>query len=67
MLIWRVLRDLAAAGAAVLCCTHDPNHVAWFCDRVVVMQAGSVIAEGHPDGALSETTLQKALIRARAR
>ena len=59
MLVWRVLRDLAASGTAVLCCSHDPNHVAWFCDRVVVVQAGSVIAEGHPADALSAATLER--------
>jgi iron complex transport system ATP-binding protein len=59
VLIWRVLRDLAASGTAVLCCTHDPNHVAWFCDRVVVVQEGSVIAEGPPSDALSGATLQR--------
>ena len=59
MLIWGVLRDLAAAGTAVLCCSHDPNHVAWFCDRVVVMQSGVVVAEGHPADALNAETLQQ--------
>ncbi len=57
--IWRVLRELAVAGTAVVCCTHDPNHVAWFCDRVVVMQAGHVIAEGPPATALSGPTLER--------
>jgi iron complex transport system ATP-binding protein len=57
--IWRVLRELAASGTAVVCCTHDPNHVAWFCDRVAVMQAGLVIAEGPPATALSGPTLDR--------
>lgn len=59
MRIWRVLGDLATSGTAVVCCSHDPNHVAWFCDRVTVMQAGTVIAEGPPSEALSATTLQR--------
>ena len=59
MLIWQVLRTLAASGTAVLCCSHDPNHVVWFCDRVVVMQAGYVVAEGHPADALGASTLQR--------
>lgn len=58
LLIWQVLRTLAASGAAVVCCTHDPNHVFWFCDRVVVMRAGRVIAEGAPTDALGAGTLQ---------
>ena len=59
MLIWQVLRTLAASGTAVLCCSHDPNHVVWFCDRVVVMQAGCIVAEGHPADALGASTLQR--------
>lgn len=57
--IWRVLRELAVAGTAVVCCTHDPNHVAWFCDQVVVMQTGLVIAAGPPATALSGPTLDR--------
>jgi iron complex transport system ATP-binding protein len=56
--IWRVLRTLADAGTAILCCTHDPNHVLWFCDRVVVMREGTVLAEGTPAEALGASTLE---------
>jgi len=59
MLIWRVLRDLAAGGTTVVCCSHDINHVAWFCDHAVVMQSGIVVAEGPPDAALSAATLEQ--------
>jgi iron complex transport system ATP-binding protein len=57
--IWGVLRSLAESGTAVLCCSHDPNHVAWFCDRVVVMKAGTVVAEGPPAEALRAATLEQ--------
>jgi iron complex transport system ATP-binding protein len=57
--IWGVLRSLADSGTSVLCCSHDPNHVAWFCDRAVVMQAGSVVAQGTPAEALSAATLEQ--------
>jgi len=57
--IWGVLRSLAHAGTAVVCCSHDPNHVAWFCDRVVVMQAGAVVAQGTPAEALTGATLDR--------
>jgi iron complex transport system ATP-binding protein len=57
--IWGVLRSLAQQGAAVVCCSHDPNHVAWFCDRVVVMQAGEVVAHGTPAEALNGATLDR--------
>jgi iron complex transport system ATP-binding protein len=57
--IWGVLRSLAASGTAVLCCSHDPNHVAWFCDRVVVMKDGTVVAQGAPADALRAETLEQ--------
>jgi len=57
--IWSVLRSLAASGTAVLCCSHDPNHVAWFCDRVVVMKNGAVVAAGRPAEALQAATLEE--------
>jgi len=57
--IWSVLRTLAAGGAAVVCCTHDPNHVAWFCDRVVVMRDGDVVSQGPPARALDGATLDR--------
>jgi iron complex transport system ATP-binding protein len=57
--IWGVLRSLAESGASVLCCSHDPNHVAWFCDRAVVMKDGSIVAEGTPSEALSAATLDR--------
>jgi iron complex transport system ATP-binding protein len=59
VLIWQVLRALAASGTTIVCCTHDPNHVLWFCDRVAVMSAGVVIAEGPPRDALGAATLQR--------
>jgi energy-coupling factor transport system ATP-binding protein len=42
----RVLRDLAARGRAVVVSTHDVEFVAECSDRVVVMAAGEVVADG---------------------
>jgi branched-chain amino acid transport system ATP-binding protein len=44
----RRLRDLAAAGTAVLLVDHDMRLVLDVCDRVTVLDAGRVIAEGSP-------------------
>ena len=57
--IWGVLRSLAESGTAVLSCSHDPNHVAWFCDRVVVMKSGAVVTAGPPSEALRAATLDE--------
>ncbi|HEX2119379.1 MAG TPA: ATP-binding cassette domain-containing protein, partial [Acidimicrobiales bacterium] len=42
------LRDLASAGTAVLLVDHDMRLVLDICDRVTVLDAGRVIAEGTP-------------------
>ncbi|MFL6062642.1 MAG: ABC transporter ATP-binding protein [Marmoricola sp.] len=41
-----VLRDLAARGRAVLLSTHDVEFVAEAADRVLVMAAGEIVADG---------------------
>lgn len=50
MLVWRTIRSLAQEGRTLLVCTHEPNHVLWFCDRVVALgRGGRLIADGLPD------------------
>jgi branched-chain amino acid transport system ATP-binding protein len=44
----RRLRDLAGAGTAVLLVDHDMRLVLDVCDRVTVLDAGRVLAEGRP-------------------
>ncbi|MCW2779623.1 MAG: energy-coupling factor transporter ATP-binding protein, partial [Marmoricola sp.] len=41
-----VLRDLAAKGRAVLLSTHDVEFVAEVADRVIVLAAGEIVADG---------------------
>ncbi len=55
--IWEILQELAREGRTVVACSHDPNHVAWFCDRVLVLSEGRVVVEGHPDFAITESTI----------
>ncbi|NLA37790.1 MAG: ABC transporter ATP-binding protein [Methanomicrobiales archaeon] len=59
MRIWEIMRDVAEEGKTILACSHDPNHVAWFCDRVVVLGNGTVVAEGHPEDVISEVVLEE--------
>jgi branched-chain amino acid transport system ATP-binding protein len=44
----RRLRELAASGVAVLLVDHDMGLVLEVCDRITVLDAGRVIAEGPP-------------------
>lgn len=49
MFVWRTVRDLARQGHAILVCTHEPNHVLWFCDRVLALgREGRLLADGPP-------------------
>jgi iron complex transport system ATP-binding protein len=56
----QLLRRLAdREGAALLAALHDVNLAAEFCDRIVLLRDGAVVAEGRPDQALTEETLER--------
>ena len=57
--IWRIIKELTQRGVSALTCTHDPNHVLWFCDKVIVLGHNGIIANGSPAKALTEETLNK--------
>jgi len=57
--VWRVLQRLSNGGRTIVACTHDPNHVMWFCDEVVMMGEKGIIATGSPQKILSEKTLNQ--------
>jgi len=54
-----VSRELAAEGRAVGCVLHDVNLAAQLADRVVMMKAGQVAAEGTPAEVLSPERLSE--------
>lgn len=58
LLVWRVLRRIAAQGVAVLVCCHDPNHILWFCDTAAVLSEGKLLSHGPVHDALDERVLQ---------
>jgi ABC-2 type transport system ATP-binding protein len=47
--IWNVLRDLRDQGTTVLLSTHYLEEVEALADRMAIIDAGTVIAEGTPD------------------
>lgn len=54
MLVWHMIQDLTTSGTAVLVCTHDPNHVLQFCDRVLALgRDGRFLANGPPAEAVT--------------
>lgn len=46
---FRKLRQLRDRGVSILLVTHDVNSVTSFCDRAILMEAGSVLTIGKPD------------------
>lgn len=57
MKIWETMKDIAAEGKTILACSHDPNHVAWFCDRVIVVSNEGIVADGSPEVTINEEIL----------
>lgn len=57
--VLHLLGDLAAAGGTVLLALHDLNLALRFCDWLVVMNAGQVVAEGRPAEVLGEDLLAR--------
>jgi ribose transport system ATP-binding protein len=63
--IYRLLHDLADAGAGVLLYTSELNEIRLTCDRVIVIFGGRVVAELPPDA--DESTLLRAAHNLHAR
>jgi iron complex transport system ATP-binding protein len=57
--IWRIMRRVVGEGVTILACSHDPNHVAWFCDKVVVMNGCGIIADGPPMTVFTQALLDE--------
>jgi len=57
--IWRIIKELTRNDVTALTCTHDPNHVLWFCDKVIVLGSDGVVANGSPANALTDETLNE--------
>lgn len=53
-LIWRKLKTLQSNGITIVLTTHYLEEAARLCDRLVIMDYGSIIAEGKPDELVTE-------------
>jgi len=56
--IMSLLRDLARHGATIIVVTHDLTLAARFCDRLILMHQGSVVAEGPSVEVLTDENLK---------
>jgi iron complex transport system ATP-binding protein len=54
-----VLQTAARKGTLVLVVLHDLSVAARFCDRIVLLSAGHVVADGTPDAVLTRETLSQ--------
>lgn len=52
-----LLRDTARGGTGVVAVLHDLTLAARCCDRIVVMEAGRIVADGRPEDALTDARL----------
>jgi iron complex transport system ATP-binding protein len=57
MRIWDLMRKVKDQGITILACSHDPNHVSWFCDKVVVMNRSGILCQGPPHDVITESVL----------
>lgn len=58
--LFRLLRGLAAEGLGVLCSAHDLNLAARFSTRMVLLDRGTLTADGPPDRVLRSPALARA-------
>ncbi|MBY6240239.1 ABC transporter ATP-binding protein [Methylosinus sp. Sm6] len=56
--IMQALRRIARTGRLVLAITHDLGLAQRFCDRVVLLDQGRIVADGPPDEALTSERLR---------
>ncbi|HEY4123599.1 MAG TPA: ABC transporter ATP-binding protein [Rhizomicrobium sp.] len=57
--LMRLLKDEARRGTAVLVTLHDLALASRYCDEIVVLEKGTVAAQGAPDTALDDATLAR--------
>ncbi len=57
--LWQTLQHIAEQGTAILACTHDPNHVSWFCRSTVVLDRSQLIAKGAPGQVMTQEMMDR--------
>lgn len=59
ILLCKILKQLAKTGKCIFFCTHDINHVLWFCDEVVAFKNGEILAYGDVKSVINDEILAK--------
>lgn len=55
--VWEALLPIAAEGVGIVLCCHDPNHILWFCDTMLALKEGRVVAGGAVRSTMNESLL----------
>ncbi len=58
--VLHLLRDITRKGVTAIAALHDLNLAARFCDRVYLLNQGSILAEGRPEEVLNEQNIMQA-------
>ncbi|MCG8690894.1 MAG: ABC transporter ATP-binding protein, partial [Minwuiales bacterium] len=56
--VMQLLRELAGRGGEVIAVLHDLTLAARFCDRLVLLDGGNVVADGPPDAVLNPANIE---------
>lgn len=57
--ILTLIRDLAASGATIIGVFHDLNLAALYCDRLIMIKNGQMVADGTPDKVLTPEKIRE--------
>ncbi|MES2625191.1 MAG: ABC transporter ATP-binding protein, partial [Pseudomonadota bacterium] len=60
LLVLELLRALATQGRGIMVVLHDLTLAARFCDRLVLLAAGSVVCDGKPEAVLTSSHIAQA-------
>ena len=52
--LWQRLEELKGRGLSILLTTHDMHEAAYLCDRLIIMDRGSILVEGRPRDLIQE-------------
>jgi iron complex transport system ATP-binding protein len=57
--LYDLLRDLCAKGLMAICVTHDLNLAAAYCDRMLLLHDGKIVADGHPTDVVRRESIRE--------
>ncbi len=55
--IMELLRDLASAGGLIIAVMHNPSLAARYCDRLLLLDRGRLVADGEPEHVLDDRNM----------